>query len=91
MNCTLCTRVKPFVSDECFPFFFGGGCGVGERGGVVHGSEREERGGGGQRAARREVYDDGKKVHMVSYGKGSASMREGRIRRWLQDMDKASE
>ena len=51
--------------------------------------KREER--GGQRAARREVYDDGKKVHMVSYGKGSASMREGRIRRWLQDMDKASE
>lgn len=52
---------------------------------------REERGGGGQKTVHREVYDDSKKVHMVTYGKGSTSMREGRIRRWLQDMDKASE
>ena len=31
------------------------------------------------------------KGNMVSYGKGSNAMREGRIRRWLQDMDKATE
>ena len=54
-------------------------------------AERRGGGGGGKKAAHREVYDDSKKVHMVSYGKGSTSMREGRIRRWLQDMDKATE
>ena len=43
-------------------------------------------------APRRVAFEvEGQKSHMVSYGKGSNSMREGRIRRWLQDMDKATE
>lgn len=51
------------------------------------GRQRVSGGGGGGGKA-----EDGKKAHIVSYdGKGSASMREGRIRRWLEDMDKATE
>ncbi|PVD33375.1 hypothetical protein C0Q70_04629 [Pomacea canaliculata] len=38
-----------------------------------------------------EVYDEKTRSWIVCYGKGSNSMREGRIRRWLQDMDKASD
>ncbi|XP_076450157.1 uncharacterized protein LOC143286470 [Babylonia areolata] len=53
------------------------------------GEEGEEK--GGSKVADMEVCEDSPQAHMVSYGKGSSTMREGRIRRWLQDMDKATE
>ncbi|XP_076471724.1 uncharacterized protein LOC143301367 isoform X2 [Babylonia areolata] len=56
--------------------------------------DRRERREGGKGGARQKVGPRGegevRKAPMVSYGTGSASMREGRIRRWLEDMDKAS-
>lgn len=56
---------------------------------------RGESGGGGKAGrvkGHKEGVEDGRgKSHIVSYGKGSQSLREGRIRRWLQDMDKATD
>lgn len=37
-----------------------------------------------------EVCEDKANSRIVCYGKGSKSMRDGRIRRWLQDMDQAT-
>jgi hypothetical protein len=58
----------------------GGGHSASGRGhGYGHSREGEEGGGGRS------------KSHMVSYSTGPNSLREGRIRRWLQDMDKATD
>ncbi|KAL8617638.1 hypothetical protein ACOMHN_038030 [Nucella lapillus] len=84
----------PSDVDECGS---GGGGGGGRRHTPQPGpAERRDRrvegvkAGGGARQKVVGGREDVKKVHMVSYGTSANFMKEGRIRRWLEDMDKAS-